>query len=733
MKFNSLRAKLIITVSALVIGSGAVISILETHRFSKHLHEANINQGKFMARSLALEATDKILTNDVAALQNLLRNLIESNPAVTYLFVEQDGRILAHTFSDGIPLNLIGANKPTSSEKENFKLIVNEKRERYLDIAWPIFSGKAGVLRLGISESSSRLKINRMWFQMVLFTFTILVCALAACFIFIKRATRPLATLAEAAERIDEKNLVLMISTTRTDEVDRLASAFNRMLKRIRGYTQRIERDADELTRAHRQTTSAFEIIEKIWGQDNLDTVLAYLAGKFQKIVSCRNISFVILSNDAEKLLVYFEGNTNTYERAEYERLIQALGELENEGFMNINAFGAQLLPQEFKSATRIATFPIDHEKQRLGALLVPCPGDCRCNLNELDVIGLILRHSAGAIKRAMSKEEELHAIQTCMGPDQAYCGIVGKGPKMETIYRLIEDIAPTDTNILIQGESGTGKELIAHAIHQKSQRRNEPFVVINCSAYTSTLLESELFGHEKGAYTGAIKQKRGRFEQAHRGTVFLDEVGEISLAAQIKLLRVLQTQKFERVGGEKTISVDVRILAATNKDLVNEVKNSCFREDLYYRLNVISIQLPSLRDRQNNIPLLARCFMQRFATEQGKEINEISSEAMRVLLNYSWPGNVRELENSIEHAVVLARGNRIESSDLPAVLLFSSIPETRDSKNGTIMEHEVQLLTDTLEKTNWNKKLAARRLGISRNTLYRKLRKYNITPPAIH
>jgi two-component system response regulator HydG len=302
----------------------------------------------------------------------------------------------------------------------------------------------------------------------------------------------------------------------------------------------------------------------------------------------------------------------------------------------------------------------------------------------------------------------------------------------MQLIYKLIEDTAPTDAMVLIQGESGTGKELVARAICQSSYRRKRPFIIINCSAYPATLLESELFGHEKGAFTGAIRQKAGRFEQAHGGTVFLDEIGEIPYSAQIKLLRVLQTHRFERLGGEKTLSVDVRIIAATNKNLLQEVKEGRFREDLYYRLNVIPIYLPPLRERRNDIPLLARHFLRRFASEQGKEIEDFSPEAMRLILNYSWPGNVRELENSFEHAIVLAKGKRIESSDLPSVIQ-EGVSISQYWRHSTIAEQESELLRDALEESGWNKKEAARRLGISRNTLYVKLKKYQITRPTTH
>jgi two-component system response regulator HydG len=419
--------------------------------------------------------------------------------------------------------------------------------------------------------------------------------------------------------------------------------------------------------------------------------------------------------------------------KQDIEAMLSLLTTLDEFTFVKINEFCTGLLPSSLQLSNYIATFPIHHENQILGALLVPCPGDCNCQKRQLGIVNLVLNYSARAIKHAVSHEEEMLNLRSQMGITTEYCGIVGKDPKMQTIYKLIEDIAPTDTSILIQGESGTGKELVARALHRRSLRREEPFIVINCSAYPSTLLESELFGHEKGAFTGAVRQKNGRFEQAHRGTVFLDEIGEIPSSAQIKLLRVLQTQKFERVGGEKTLFVDVRIIAATNKDLLEEVRKGNFREDLYYRLNVIPLHLPALRNRPNDIPLQARYFLQRFASEQHKNIAGFGSESMRRLLLYQWPGNVRELENCIEHAVVLTKGPRIEVHDLPAALQQDGPSGLNAISQGSIVENEMKLLEETLNDCDWNKKEAARRLGISRNTLYRKLRKYGINPPTLH
>jgi two-component system response regulator HydG len=301
----------------------------------------------------------------------------------------------------------------------------------------------------------------------------------------------------------------------------------------------------------------------------------------------------------------------------------------------------------------------------------------------------------------------------------------------MQVVFKLIEDVAPTDATVLIQGESGTGKELVARAIHERSHRSRKPFVVINCTAYASTLLESELFGHEKGAFTGALRRKIGRFEQADGGTVFLDEIGEIDATAQIKLLRVLQQQTIDRLGGDRPVKVNVRILAATNKNLQDEVRQGRFREDLYYRLNVIPIQLPPLRERPKDIHLLAQHFLKRFAAEQGKPIRGFRSEAMRKLIDNDWQGNVRELENSVEHAVVLAKDSQIELKDLPSSLVEA--PASASNPAPTIIESEERLIREVLDTCDWNKAEAARQLGISRSTLYEKLKRLQIVNPTLH
>jgi two-component system response regulator HydG len=564
-------------------------------------------------------------------------------------------------------------------------------------------------------------------------TLAILLLAVAVTLLFVKRVTHPLAALAQATQEIDAGELDVRVQVQGQDEVGRLAASFNHMVERLKEYTGRLEEQTLELERAHHQTRTVCGIVQKIGAMRSLSEIGPSLIKTFQDILKCGQMVLLTLSNNRDLLFVSSESETRALRELEpIESFTTALEDITNLTFIKKGAFKPPLVPDSFQTAVRQAIIPLHHEKQLSGGLVIGCPGDCHCNVMEIDVVGLLLGQAAGVIKRAVQQEEEIREIQSRVESTAEFSGIIGKDPKMQLIYKLIEDIAPTDATGLIQGESGTGKELVARAIHRLSTRKNKPFVVINCSAYPATLLESELFGHEKGAFTGAIRQKAGRFEQAHGGTVFLDEIGEIAPSAQIKLLRVLQTQKFERLGGEKTLTVDVRIIAATNKDLLQEVKKGLFREDLYYRLNVIPIQLPPLLERRNDIPLLARHFLHRFAAEQGKKIEQFSPEALRLLLDYSWPGNVRELENTVEHATVLAKGSRVEASDLPAAL-YSAISATDVGKPPTLVDHEKKLLQEVLEECGWNKKQAAKRLGISRSTLYEKLKKYQITQPTTH
>ncbi len=733
MGLQSLKSKLLVAVSALVIGSGLLISLLVSQRYSSSLFKSMTAQAENLAHAVALEAADKILINDLVSLQKTLDHYRRSNPSIAYLFIARNGRVLAHTFDNGIPAELIDANRPTSNEQSRFQEIVSTAGEKFLDIAWPVFSGKAGVLRLGLSEKPYKRQVSRLWLQMCGLTIGILLVALAASLLFIKKVTRPLSALAETAEKIDEGRLDMPVTVSSKDEVGKLAQSFDRMLARIKDYTQRLEEKNLELDRAHRQTHTSFVISQEINALSNLKDVCTYLIAKLQAIVTCKNMMVLVFNHNRDTLFTHTDRESITLDGDAAHSTFVHLDELRAMTFLQKRQIEADIFPATFQSSEKLVAFPLRHEDQLLGAMMIACPGDCNCVTKELDVIDMILSQSSSAIWRAAAHEEEIRELRTRIEHSSGYSGLIGKDPQMQVIYKLIEDVAPTDATVLIQGESGTGKELVARAIHKQSLRRNKPFVVINCSAYPVTLLESELFGHEKGAFTGAIRQKAGRFEQADGGTVFLDEIGEISSTAQIKLLRILQSQQFERLGGEKTLSVNVRILAATNKDLLKEVKCGNFREDLFYRLNVIPIQLPPLRNRRNDIPLLARHFLRHFAAEQGNRAERFGSEAMRLLLDYYWPGNVRELENSIEHAAVLAKGKNIEISDLPKVLLQAESDETPQGSHRTIVENERKLLLEVLDECSWNKKAAAHRLGISRSTLYDKLRKYQIAKPTLH
>jgi DNA-binding NtrC family response regulator len=304
------------------------------------------------------------------------------------------------------------------------------------------------------------------------------------------------------------------------------------------------------------------------------------------------------------------------------------------------------------------------------------------------------------------------------------YDEIIGKSSAMQEVFELITRIAPTDSTVLITGESGTGKELIAQAIHGNSARCYMPFIAVSCGALPDSLLESELFGYEKGAFTGAEHTKKGRFEMADKGTIFLDEIGDISLKTQVDLLRVLQQKAFRRLGGEEEIKVDVRILAATNRDIQGAIRENRFREDLFYRLNVISIHVPPLRDRKEDIPLLVETFIRRYCLEMNKEQVKIAPTALKLLLDYDWPGNVRELENVIERALVIGQGKEIAADDLP----FSrrELGPEKFPKSLKIMEQ--MHIERILEETDWNISRAARELDIDRQTLYNKIEKYKIT-----
>jgi DNA-binding NtrC family response regulator len=320
--------------------------------------------------------------------------------------------------------------------------------------------------------------------------------------------------------------------------------------------------------------------------------------------------------------------------------------------------------------------------------------------------------------------ENEVASLKSQLDEKYSLDKITGSSDAMKGVFNLIKLVAPTEATVLIQGPSGTGKELVAHAIHNLSTRAKGPFVAVHCAALTESLLESELFGHEKGAFTGAMTRQIGRFEAANNGTIFLDEISEITPQTQVKLLRVLEDKSFQRVGSVETLHTNIRIIAATNRDLKKFVEEGKFREDLYYRLNIVDIHLPALKDRTGDIPLIASRYIKEFSSANGNKVTGITPEAMSLLENYEWPGNVRELRNAIEKMVVLSQGGMIDVKDIPEHMR-NARRESIPLNVGTLEETERAKIFAALKNANGNKTLAAESLGISRRTLYRKLDEY--------
>ena len=341
-----------------------------------------------------------------------------------------------------------------------------------------------------------------------------------------------------------------------------------------------------------------------------------------------------------------------------------------------------------------------------------------------------------GRALRQQNLEVENVALRQQLEAKFGLANVVGESPKMREVFEVVQQVAPTRATVLLQGESGTGKEMVAKVIHQLSPRAQQPMVTVHCAALSATLLESELFGHEKGAFTGAHERRIGRFEQAQGGTLFLDEIGEIDATLQIKLLRFLGERTFERVGSNKTLTADVRLIAATNKNLEERVKAGGFREDLFFRLRVVEIWLPPLRERPEDIPLLAQAFLREFAQENEKPVRGFTADALEGMLRHQWPGNVRELRTAVEHAVVLCRGEKVTMRDLPAPVRNATVSSPSAALDSRAQPAEKDLSMDGAEKeailralkeTEGNRAEAARRLGIGRRTLQRKMKLYKI------
>ena len=501
--------------------------------------------------------------------------------------------------------------------------------------------------------------------------------------------------------------------------------------RKLKEYTHNLENlvreRTKELQRAQEQIKTFYEVSRYISENTSLKETIDFILKKIKEMV---NYDYVLplIFNSKKDNFISIEGYDSPNILGNWTQTYSIASMTEP---MDMEQWRSKKLPLTgpLKKFSYIASIPIVKEKEVMGSIILASYNSGSFSAQNMRFIYLMLSQTSGVIRRIILQDEQLERLHNQIKMLSGYGDIIGKDPKMQRIYQLILDIAPSNATVLIQGESGTGKELVARAIHMNSPRKDKPFVVVNCSAYPQTLIESELFGYEKGAFTGATQRKLGRFEIAHEGAIFLDEVSEIPLSSQVKILRFLQFQEFERLGGTETIKVNVRVIAATNKDLNEEVKKGNFREDLYYRLNVIPINLPPLRERKGDIPILVEYFLKRLSTQSGKEIKELSPSAMQSLINYNWPGNVRELENVLEYAFVLTKGKVIEAKALPPALRSSGISWNKD-KIASLEDNEKKFLIEMLNEFNWNKLQVAKRLGISRSTLYAKLKKYNLKAP---
>ncbi len=384
---------------------------------------------------------------------------------------------------------------------------------------------------------------------------------------------------------------------------------------------------------------------------------------------------------------------------------------------------GLQILPDLLELDPQLKVIMVTGNGERANALTAVKSGafDFYVKPIEFGELSIVIKRAAYLQELERENSRLSESLQNLKG----FNNIIGTSARMQKVFKVVATVAPTSYTVLVTGDSGTGKELIAKAIHERSDRRDKPFITINCGAIPETLLESELFGHERGSFTDAVAQKIGKFETADHGTLFLDEIGELSLALQVKLLRFLQDQTIERVGGKSTIQVDVRVIAATNRSLEEEVVSKRFREDLYYRLSVITIELPPLRDRENDILLIAEHLLKTYGNENKKTNLTFTNSALQALCSYEWPGNIRELENRIKRAVILSGTNRIGAVDLG--FAAASDIETR-SLQEVREEAETTHIRAALQRNNWNVTKAAHDLGTSRTTLYDLIEKYKIT-----
>jgi len=491
-----------------------------------------------------------------------------------------------------------------------------------------------------------------------------------------------------------------------------------------------------ELQKTQHQLETLFELSRQVSDKGSLSELIEFIQGIARQLFSNSDLLLFFLDSESRGFLPladFHSDGTEPSHRAqeEIERselvadFLQYLRTVDKSSI--ISPVHSNDIPTFLKVISKSYSnwfgLPISSPHQCIGYSVLGSTVYREYAREDVQFLLTFFSQIAGHIRHLIVHENEINHLREKVAEKTSHGKIIGQSDEMQSVYELIDLVAASDATVLITGENGTGKELVAQAIHRQSHRRKGPFIAANCSAYSPTLLESELFGHEKGAFTGAIKRKMGRIERAKGGTLFLDEIGDIAAATQVLLLRFLQDHSFERVGGEETLEADVRVLAATNRDLYREVEEGRFRDDLYYRLNVISIHLPPLRDRIEDIPLLAKHFLGKCTLKEGKAIHSFSSRAMQLLMDHDWPGNVRQLENAISHAVILAQDSVVERRHLPQFLKHTPA----DPPSTSLAENERRLILGVLQESNWNKHEAARRLKISRSTLYSKIRRYSL------
>jgi PAS domain S-box-containing protein len=490
-----------------------------------------------------------------------------------------------------------------------------------------------------------------------------------------------------------------------------------------------------ELEKIHNQLRTLYDISTHLSTTESLSKLVEYIYKINKRVYPSSDFFFFIFNAERDGFCLL-----DVHDKPFIKPFQKLYAELEEKGqltdfvtYLNklqphdVISIGSTKLPGPLKRITEdYATsfgLPVFFQSQSIGYFLVVSNPAQGYAIDDIHFFHALFGQLAGHIRQLVFREFENRAFICQSTKRKSYENIIGRSLAIQKVFHLIEQVANSDATVLITGENGTGKELVAQAIHRMGHRSNGPFVVANCSAFSSNLLESELFGHEKGAFTGALTRKKGRIELAHGGTLFLDEIGNISLDTQVLLLRFLQNHCFERVGGEQTIQADVRVLAATNSNLQQEVDAGRFRSDFFYRLNVVTIHLPPLRERKDDIPLLADHFLKNYSMMEGKKIEPFTLEIMQILINYDWPGNIRQLENAIHHAVILTQGDSIEKKELPAFLTQQSPHSITDS----LVENERRLILRILQECEWNKHETARRLMINRSTLYSKINKYNL------